>query len=198
MLQVTALPTVPQPLPLSNVPILDALNSFQVETFCERKGIDKIFYPYLWLKPLRGVSLGSFFLFWSVVMWHPNRWHFTSMEVFSRSFFLKVGHSRPLFIYFCLFNTVDNKQMFNKILPMMGVEPRTSGIISDRSTNWATTTSRYILFIRILFYKKIVWKSSGMFYIFTENTLQRGDFMAGLQFDYIGFDQRRKYFAICM
>ena len=25
----------------------------------------------------------------------------------------KVGHSRPLFIYFCLFNTVDNKQIFN-------------------------------------------------------------------------------------
>ena len=141
MLQVTALPTVPQPLPLSNVPILDALNSFQVETFCERKGIDKIFYPYLWLKPLRGVSLGSFFLFWSVVMWHPNRWHFTSMEVFSRSFFLKVGHSRPLFIYFCLFNTVDNKQMLNKILPMTGVEPRTSGIKSDCSTKWATATS---------------------------------------------------------
>ena len=38
-------------------------------------------------------------------------------------------------IYFCLFNTVDNKQMFNKILPMTGVEPRTSGIESDRSTN---------------------------------------------------------------
>ena len=50
-------------------------------------------------------------------------------------FFLKVGHSRPLFIYFRLFNTVDNKQMFNKILPMSGVEPRTSGIESDRSTN---------------------------------------------------------------
>ena len=31
--------------------------------------------------------------------------------------------------------------MFNKILPMTGVEPRTSGIESDRSTNWATTTS---------------------------------------------------------
>ena len=31
--------------------------------------------------------------------------------------------------------------MFNKILPMTGVEPRTSGIKSDRSTNWATTTS---------------------------------------------------------
>ena len=54
-------------------------------------------------------------------------------------FFLKVGHSRPLFIYFCLFNTVDikqvNKQMFNKILPMTGVDPRTSGIESERSTN---------------------------------------------------------------
>ena len=36
--------------------------------------------------------------------------------------------------------TVDNKQMFNKILPMTGVEPRSSGIESDRSTNWATTT----------------------------------------------------------
>ena len=47
----------------------------------------------------------------------------------------KVGHSRPLFIYFRLFNTVDNKQMFNKILPMTGVKPRTSGIESDRSTN---------------------------------------------------------------
>ena len=55
---------------------------------------------------------------------------------------IKVGHSQPLFIYFRLFNTVDNKQMFNKILPMSGVEPRTSGIESDRSTNWATTTSQ--------------------------------------------------------
>ena len=52
-----------------------------------------------------------------------------------KKFFFKVGHSRPLFIYFPLFNTVDNKQMFNKILPMSGVEPRTSGIESDCSTN---------------------------------------------------------------
>ena len=52
-----------------------------------------------------------------------------------------MGHSRPLFIYFRLFNTVDNKQMFNKILPMTGVELGTSGIKSDRSTNWATTNS---------------------------------------------------------
>ena len=53
-----------------------------------------------------------------------------------------VGHSRPLFIYFRHFNTVDNKQMLNKILPMTGVKLRTSGIESDRSTNWATTTSK--------------------------------------------------------
>ena len=32
--------------------------------------------------------------------------------------------------------------MLNKILPMTGVEPRTSDIESDRSTNWATTTSQ--------------------------------------------------------
>ena len=31
--------------------------------------------------------------------------------------------------------------MLNKILPMTGVEPWTSGIVRDRSTNWATTTS---------------------------------------------------------
>ena len=36
--------------------------------------------------------------------------------------------------------TVDSKQMFNinKFLLMTGFEPRTSGIGSDRSTNWAT------------------------------------------------------------
>ena len=53
--------------------------------------------------------------------------------------FLKVGHSLPLFIYFRLFNTADNKQvnkqMFNKILPMTRVELRTSGLESNRSTN---------------------------------------------------------------
>ena len=37
--------------------------------------------------------------------------------------------------------------MLNKILPMTGVEPRTSGIESDRSTNWATTTSQKLLLI---------------------------------------------------
>ena len=31
--------------------------------------------------------------------------------------------------------------MFNKFLPMTGFEPRTSGIGSDHSTNWATTTA---------------------------------------------------------
>ena len=65
--------------------------------------------------------------------------------------FLKSGPfpSRPLFIYFCLFNTVDNKhvnkQMFNKILLMTWVELQTSGIVSDHYTNWATTTSQQSL-----------------------------------------------------
>ena len=43
--------------------------------------------------------------------------------------FLKVGHSRPLFIYFCLFNKADSKQVKNvQILPMTKFEPRTSGM----------------------------------------------------------------------
>ena len=37
--------------------------------------------------------------------------------------------------------------MFNKILPMTGVELQTSGIESDRSTNWATTTSQQSILI---------------------------------------------------
>ena len=50
-------------------------------------------------------------------------------------------HSRPLFSLFpCFQYTVDSKQIFNvnKFLPMTGFEPRTSGVGSDRSTNWAT------------------------------------------------------------
>ena len=58
-----------------------------------------------------------------------------SGQVYIMTIFLKVDHSRPLFIYLRLFNAVDSKQMFNKILPMTGVEPRTSGIKSDHSTN---------------------------------------------------------------
>ena len=51
-----------------------------------------------------------------------------------------MGHSRPLFIYFCLFYAISSN-IFTKILPMTGSEPRTSGIGSDRSANWATTTA---------------------------------------------------------
>ena len=50
-------------------------------------------------------------------------------------FFKKWAIPGLFFIYFRLFNTVDNKQMLNKFLPMTGVEPRTSGIESHRSTN---------------------------------------------------------------
>ena len=45
--------------------------------------------------------------------------------------------------------TVDSKQMFdiNKFWPMTGFEPPISGIGSNRSTNWATTTSTEIFFV---------------------------------------------------
>ena len=54
-----------------------------------------------------------------------------------------MGHSRPLFIYFRLLNTVYSKQVnvLDKSLPMTGLEPWTPGVGSDRSTNWATTTA---------------------------------------------------------
>ena len=45
-----------------------------------------------------------------------------------------MGHSRPLFLYFRLFNTIDSKQMLDKSLPMPGFEPRIPGVEGDRST----------------------------------------------------------------
>ena len=60
------------------------------------------------------------------------------------------GPFPAFFLYFRLFNTVDSK-MFNIIfLPMMGFEPQTSGIGSDCSTNWATTTSPTTLELNLL------------------------------------------------
>ena len=52
-----------------------------------------------------------------------------------------MGQSQPLFLYFRLFNTVDSKNVQYKFLPMTGFEPQTSGVGSDRSTYWATTTA---------------------------------------------------------
>ena len=60
---------------------------------------------------------------------------------FFLSFFKKMGHYRPLFLYFRLFNTVDNKKWSIKDLPMTGFELWISGIRIDCSTNWGTTTA---------------------------------------------------------
>ena len=54
---------------------------------------------------------------------------------------MKVGHYRPLFLYFCLFKTFDTNVPY-KSLPITGFKPRTSGVGSDRSTNLATTTAQ--------------------------------------------------------
>ena len=53
---------------------------------------------------------------------------------FNKTFFKKMGNSRPPFLYFRLFNAVDSKQMFDKSLPKTGFESRISGVRGDRST----------------------------------------------------------------
>ena len=57
--------------------------------------------------------------------------------------FLKMGHPGLFSIYFRLFNTVDSKQINvrYKSLPMTGFVWQTSGVQSNRCTNWATTTA---------------------------------------------------------
>ena len=47
--------------------------------------------------------------------------------------FLKMGHSRSLFLYFCLF--YFNVQLVDKILPMLVFELGISDVGSDCSTN---------------------------------------------------------------
>ena len=45
-----------------------------------------------------------------------------------------MGHSRPLCLYFRLFNTVDRKQCSIQILPMTEFKPRTSGVGNSGAT----------------------------------------------------------------
>ena len=67
---------------------------------------------------------------------------------------LSVNNNKPVFlngpftaIFFFIFVfsihswQLTNVQYINKVLPMTGFEPQTSGIGSDHSTNWATTTA---------------------------------------------------------
>ena len=57
-----------------------------------------------------------------------------------------------LFSLFCLFNTVDRKQYSITFLPVTGFKLKTSNVVSDRSTNWATTTDqcRVVTLLRYL------------------------------------------------
>ena len=67
----------------------------------------------------------------------------------SRGYFKKNFHSRPLFLYFRLLNTVDCKCSIY-FLPMTWFKLRTSGIGSDCSSIWATTTApadKFLLYL---------------------------------------------------
>ena len=59
-------------------------------------------------------------------------------------FMWKRRRTRRLFLYFCLFNTVDSIKVI-KSLPMTVFEPRTFVVWSDHSTNWATTSAQTLV-----------------------------------------------------
>ena len=90
-----------------------------------------------------------------------NRWQLrvkTILSLFSKltwllkqlnNFFVKLGQSRVLFLYFCLFNTVLI-QLTVKKLPMTGFELRICGVGSNRSANFPTTRSLMnLLYVRL-------------------------------------------------
>ena len=60
--------------------------------------------------------------------------------------------------FFCIFvfSTVNCKHVHYKISPMTGFEPRTSGIGSNCSANWATTTALRCLCSQLVF-TLILW-----------------------------------------
>ena len=60
-----------------------------------------------------------------------------------------MGLSWPLFLYFCLFFIL---QLAHKCLLILGFERRISGVRSDRSANCATTTARFHLLFKSIFY----------------------------------------------
>ena len=84
-----------------------------------------------------------------------------------------MGHSRPLFLYFRLINTVDSKQIYvrYKTLLMTEFKPWTSGIVSNRSTNWATTTAFFKWFKRTIFLFVASFESNYLFLSFNQKRI---------------------------
>ena len=76
-------------------------------------------------------------------LWFWFNFRRKSLSLSSAFLFYKMDHSRPLFLYFVysIQLTVNNVQCTFSV-PMTWFELRTSGVGSDRSTNWAKTTSR--------------------------------------------------------
>ena len=98
-------------------------------------------------------------------------WGFTNLTVF-----LKMVHSRPLYLYFCTFNT---ENVLYKNSPMIGFEPRTSGIRSDCSANCATITAHKLTVCTAK------WPKKGLKKIFCSKSIsiEANHFIHGQGFD---------------
>ena len=59
-----------------------------------------------------------------------------------------MGLSRPLFLYFRLFYII---QLTDKVLPMLGFEPRFTGVRRDRSANCATSALGWLSIVTFYF-----------------------------------------------
>ena len=98
-----------------------------------------------WHWPQCGVQKWGQFVFfcWPCLLKHffPFKKSLTKLNSWWKIF--HVGPFTASLTYILLFNTLDNRltNVLNKKWPMSGFEPRISGVKSDRSTNWATTTA---------------------------------------------------------
>ena len=69
--------------------------------------------------------------------------YYLHVRFYAHFLVLKMDHSGPLFPLFSSsqYSWQNTNIFYIKALPMTGFEQRTSGVRSDRSTNWATTIS---------------------------------------------------------
>ena len=68
--------------------------------------------------------------------------HIIAMSMTKQFCFLKMRHFRPLFLYFCLFDTVDSYWYYK----FDNDWTRTSDVVTTCSMNWATATAQSSLF----------------------------------------------------
>ena len=95
--------------------------------------------------------------FWKKKMGNFLFRHLVTMSPRLFVFFKKNWPIPATFFFIFVFSIYLTENIQYKFLPMTGYEPRTSGVRSDRSTNWATTTFRIVCYLLLISNRPIMY-----------------------------------------